>query len=105
MYNLLKTIRDKIFEQYQNIVNEINVNDTSTSVTGMNSCERANSTYLNHHHEHVIPGDLRIITNLKIRNTTSKDPYCKEPTTSNWKRCKDNIMDGLDILVKGKIEI
>lgn len=105
MYNLSKTIRDKIFELYQNIVNEINVNDTSTSVTGMNSCECANSTYLNHHHEHVIPGDLRIITNLKIRNTTSKGPYYKEPTTSNWKRCKDNIMDGLDILVKGKIEI
>lgn len=44
--------------------------------------------------------DLRINANSKIRNIISKDLNNRKLRTIN---CKDNIIDGLDSLIKGKL--
>ena len=54
----------------------------------------------NHHHEHIITGDLWVITNSKI---IGEGQSYREPRTTYSKRCKDSIIDGLDSLVKGKM--
>ena len=60
VYILSNTIRNKIFN-YKNTVNNISTNDTRTYGTNTISCNRTNAKYLNHHHEYIITGDLRII--------------------------------------------
>ena len=41
----------------------MNTNDARTYGNGIVSCNRTNSKYLNHHHEHAITEDLWIIEN------------------------------------------
>ena len=54
---------------------------TKTFETAINSCNFANSAYLNHHHGHIITGDLRIIANLKLRKIISEGLNYKESRT------------------------
>ena len=46
VHNILNTIQH-IISSYRNTVNEININDTGISGTGIHSYQCANSTYLN----------------------------------------------------------
>ena len=49
-----------------------NINYTNTFGTGTNSCNFANSANLNHHHGHIITGDLQIIANSKLQKIVNK---------------------------------
>ena len=47
-------------------------------------------------HGHVLTGDLRIITNSKLRKLVSKGPNFREAMSINWNKCKREIEIGLD---------
>ena len=72
---LSNTIRNKIFN-YKNTVKNINTNDARTYGTGIISYNCTNSKYLNHHHEHIITGDTRIIRGGSRAAATSKMERC-----------------------------
>lgn len=44
-----------------------------------------------------------LLRSSKLSKTISKGLNYKESRTFNLKRCKDNVIDGLDNLIKGKI--
>ena len=90
------SIRNKIFN-HQDTVNSVNINDTNTFGTGIKSCKCSTSAYLNHHHGHIITGNLWINTNSKLRNIIGKGLHYRKLRTISW---KDNIIDGLDSLIK-----
>lgn len=58
-----------------------NINYTNSFGTGTNSCNSATSANLNHHHGHIITGDLQIIANSKLRKIINKVRNYKEPST------------------------
>ena len=102
VYSLSNTIRNKIFN-YKKTVENINTVDTVTYGTGIDSCNCANSSFLDDHHGHIITGDLRIIQNNKLRKIISKGPNYREARTINWKKCKANIRIGLENVISGKL--
>ena len=72
MYSF-NTIRNNVFN-FNNVVNNINTNDTRTYGTSIISCNSTNSKYSNHHHGHIITGDLLTIENKKLRKIMCKGP-------------------------------
>ena len=50
-----------------------------------------NSEFCDSHHKHIVSGDLRIISNPKLRKLLSKGPNYREPKTLNYKKCKQAI--------------
>jgi hypothetical protein len=96
VYSLSNTIRNKIFN-YKDTVDSIDTNDFETFGTGITDCECQNSQFVDENHGHVITGDLRIISNPKLRQLLSKGPNYREPKTINWKKCREGIADGISI--------
>ena len=96
VYTLGSTIRNKIFN-YKDTVEHIDTNDLETFGTGISDCECHNSNFRNEHHGHILTGDLRLIQNSRLRKLISKGPNFREPRTINWKKCKEEIIAGLDI--------
>ena len=88
---------------YKDTVNNINTYVTITYKTGISSSNCANSKYLNHHHEYIITGDLRIIQNQTIIRFISKGLNYRKPKTRNWKTSKESLVVTLDNLIKGKL--
>ena len=52
--------------------------------------------FVDENHGHVLTGDLRIITNSKLRKLVSKGPSFCEAISINWNKCKRKIEIGLD---------
>ena len=94
VYSLSNTIRNKIFN-YKDTVNSIDTNDLGTFGTGITDCDCHNSQFVDEHHGHIVTGDLRIISNPKLRQLISKGPNYREPKTINWKKCREVIADGI----------
>ena len=100
VYKLGKTIRNSIFN-YRQTVNNIDVNDKETFGTGIKECDCQTSAFINNHHNHVITGDLRFITNDKLRSLLSHGPNYREPKTINWRKCRETIGEGLESCAAG----
>ena len=62
-------------------------------------CNCARSPFIDEHHKHVITGDLRIVTNNKLRKLFVKGPKYREPVTINFEEARKEIIDGLEIVV------
>ena len=74
---IVSPIPPEIIFSYNDTVNNINTDDTSTY-----NC--ANSEHSNQHHGHIITGNLRIIENKKLHQIISNDPNYTKPKTMNW---------------------
>ena len=90
------TIRNKILNYKQTVV-DIDTNNLDTFGTGISECGCSSSPYKDNTHGHVITGDLRFISNKRLRCLISKGPNYREPRSINWKRCYDEIVVGLDV--------
>ena len=84
------TIRSKLFN-YKQTVDSINTSRYNYNA----SCDCHNSQFINEHHGHIVTGDLRIIENENLRKLISKGPNYREPKTVNWKKCREEIINGL----------
>ena len=89
------TIRKKILN-YKEIVSSIDTNDNITYDTGIVECDcRQHKDFVNENHDHVLTGDLRIITNSKLRKPVSKCSNFREAMSINWNKYKREIEIGL----------
>ena len=59
-------------------------------------CECHNSPFLNQDHNHIITGNLEIVTNTKLRNLISKGPNYREPVQFSCENAKEEILKGID---------
>ena len=100
--SLANTMRNKILS-YKETVNNINTTYTLIYGTGINVCSCKNSNFINRPHGHIPAGDLRIIENDKLRKILSTGPNYAEPKAIKWKKCKDNIITGIENLIEGKL--
>ena len=67
------------------------VDEEESFVGNLPSCECTSSEFCDPHHKHIISGDLRIITNQKLRKLLSKEPNYREPKMLNYHKCKLSI--------------
>ena len=89
VYSLGKTIRNKILN-YKKAVSSI---DTNYDI----ECDsQQHKDFVNENHGHVLTGDLRIITNSKLRKLVRKGPNFRDAMSINWNKCKREIEIGLD---------
>ena len=58
-------------------------------------CECQNSQFCDPYHKHIITGDLRFVTNAKLRQLLGKGPNYREARTMNFKKCKEEIESAL----------
>ena len=73
-HNLGKTIRNKTLN-YKETVSSIDTNDDITYSTGIVEWDfQQHKDFVNENHSHVLTGDLKIITNSKLRKLVSKVP-------------------------------
>ena len=87
---------------------KIVVDDDVSFVENLPSCDCINSEFCDPHHQHIVSGDLRIITNQKLRKLFSKGPNYREPRMLNYNKCKIAIESSLissidDLAVKYKL--
>ena len=89
-------IRNKILNYRETVSSlKIVVDDDVSFVENLPSCECKNSEFCDPHHKHIVTGDLRIITNQKLRKLFSKGPNYRECKTLNYKKCKQSIESSL----------
>lgn len=85
-------IRNKILN-YRETVSSLNimVDEDVSFVHNLPTCDCQNSEYCDPHHKHIVSGDLRIVSNEKLRKLLSKGPNYREPKTLNYSKCKQSI--------------
>ena len=94
VYELAETIHSKLFI-YKKFVQSIDV-DSFLSDNTVLPCECHNSPFLNQDHNHVINGNLEIVTNSELRNLISKGPKYREPAQFSCEKAKVEILKGID---------
>ena len=89
-------IRSKILN-YKETVSSLSVmvDEEVSFVENLPSCDCTNSEFCNPHHKHIVTGDLRLITNSKLRKLLSKGPNYREPKMLNYRKCKLSIESSL----------
>ena len=104
-------IRNKILN-YRETVSSLNivVDEDVSFVQNLPSCDCKNSEFCDPRHKHVVTGDLRIISNSKLRKLFSKGPNYREPKTINYHKCKQSIESAItscidDLAVKYKLPV
>ena len=60
-------------------------------VRDLPSCDCQSSEFCDPHHKHIVSGDLRVVSNQKLRKLLSKGPNYREPRTLNYNKCKKEI--------------
>ena len=89
-------IRGKILNYKETVSSlDIRVDEDVSFVQNLPSCDCSASQFCDPHHKHIVSGDLRIITNPKLRKLFSKGPNYREPTTLNYRKCKQSIESAL----------
>ena len=78
---------------YRRTVSSLNivVDEDVSFVQNLPSCDCQNSEFCDPHHKHIVTGNLRIISNAKLRKLFSKGPNYREPKTLNYLKCKQSI--------------
>ena len=100
-FRLDPPIRSKILN-YRDTVSslKIEIDDDVSFVRDLPNCDCENSTFCNPFHKHVVTGDLRFVTNDKLRNLLSKGPNYRESRTMNFNKCKEAIGSALSSCVE-----
>ena len=94
-------IRSKILNYKETVSSlRIHVVDNVSFVENLPSCDCENSEFCDPHHKHIVCGDLRIITNSKLRKLISKGPNYREPKMQNYRKCKESIESAITISIE-----
>ena len=60
--------------------------------TGIVKCDcQQHKDFVDENHGHVLTGDLRMITNSKLRKVVNKGPNSPKAISINWNKCKREI--------------
>ena len=87
-YKYTKTEGPSLFN-FRKVAREHEINDPITS------CKCAQSPILYQPLGHVVTGDLRIISDKKLRNLISKGPNFQEQNNINWDLCCELCFEGI----------
>ena len=89
-------IRGKILNYKETVSSlKIQVDEDVSFVENLPTCDCSASQFCDPHHNHIVSGDLRIIDNSKLRKLFSKGPNYREPTTLNYRKCRQSIESAL----------
>mgnify|MGYP001792462320 CR=1 FL=1 len=91
IHTLKPSIRSKVFN-YKDFTNSIDVFDNVASYP----CNCEGSSFVNKDHGHIVTGDLRIVQNGKLRKLLIKGPKYREPSTIDFLKAKDSIVNGVN---------
>ena len=94
VYDLTNTIRSKIFN-YKSFIQSINIVAFLSDNTTL-PCDCHNSPFVNYDHNHVITGNLEIVSNPLLRNMLSKGPKYREPVRFSCRKAKVEIINGIN---------
>ena len=90
-------IRSKILNYKETVSSlKIEVDEEVSFVENLPSCDCSNSEFCDPHHKHIVSGDLRIISNPKLRKLFSKGPNYREPKMLNYRKCKKSIESSIE---------
>ena len=94
-------IRSKILN-YQDTVSSLKVavDEDVSFVENLPSCDCSDSEFCDPHHKHVVTGDLRIVTNSKLRKLLSKGPNYREPKMLNYRKCRQSIESSISSAIE-----
>ena len=85
-------IRSKILNYKETVSSlKVFVDEDVSFVENLPMCDCTNSEFCDPHHKHIVSGDLRIISNTKLRKLFSKGPNYREPKMLNYRKCKQSI--------------
>jgi hypothetical protein len=62
-------------------------------------CNCQDSEFCDPHHGHIVTGDLRFVTNPKLRKLFSKGPNYRENKTINYHKCMNEVKSSVDNLI------
>ena len=62
-------------------------------------CDCHNSDFCDPNHKHIVTGDLRIISNDKLRKLFNKGPNFREKSTINYNKCKKSVHKSLELSI------
>ena len=94
VYELTETIHSKLFN-YKKFVQSIDV-DSFISDSTILPCNCDGSPFRDEHHEHIITGNLEIVSDTKLRKLISKGPKYREPVQFSCNNAKTEILKGID---------
>ena len=93
-------IRSKILNYKETVSSlKVCVDEDVSFVENLPSCDCINSEFCDPHHKHIVSGDLRVISNLKLRKLISKGPNYREPKMLNFRKCKQSIESSLTLSI------
>ena len=92
------TIQSSIFN-YNKFVENLDIDAFLNNENNL-PCNCQNSSFADSHHGHIVTGDLRIITNAKLRKLMVKGPKYREPVNINFEKAKDEIVKGINENIK-----
>ena len=95
VYKLSNTVRNKILN-YKDTVDSIFIDEEVSFSTNCSTCDCQNSPFCDPDHQHIITGDLRIVSNQKLCKLLSKGPNYREKRTLNFSKCVKNISQALE---------
>ena len=94
-------IRSKILNYKETVSSlKIVVDEDVSFVENLPSCDCSNSEFSDPHHKHIVSGDLRIVSNPKLRKLLSKGPNYREPKMLNYRNCRKSIESSLSSAVE-----
>ena len=93
-YKLSKSIASSNFN-FKEFVENLDI-DSYLNDKSILPCHCSNSPFVDPHHQHIVSGNLKIITNNKLRKLLSKGPKFRESRPLNWNKAKESIFSGLD---------
>ena len=93
-------IRSKILN-YRDTVSSLDivVDEDVSFVRNLPSCECEHSEFCDPHHKHIVTGDLRVVSNQKLRKLLTKGPNYREPKMLNYNSCQKEITSSLGLAV------
>ena len=74
--------------------------DTFLKDTTSLPCTCASSTCKDDHHGHVVSGDLKIVTNSKLRKLLSRGRKFREVRSIDWDVAQATVFEGFDTFVQ-----
>jgi len=94
IYQLTDSIRSKLFN-YKEFVQTLDV-DAFIEDNNILPCDCLNSPFIDLDHNHILTGDLNIISDSKLKGLVAKGPKYREPLPFSLDKAKAEILLGLD---------
>ena len=98
VFNYTKPVRSEILNHRQTVQDS----DFDSWRSDEGTCNCHQSVYKDPNHDHVITGNLNIISNLKLKRLLSKGPGYREPRTLNFDVAGNTVKNSIKIFIESQ---